>query len=190
LTTASVHHSTTSQQQNSDDDDDNASVSTQSTQAISLTSFVQTTNNDSTTDVNSSLRQRRQRMNTNESHPTRQTRTRYGRRSTGLHRNQDEEFEERQQQSHSINHPSSSRLLSASDDDDDDNDLSSNSKRNRIERSDRRISSVNRPNYKIDSDEHEDDENEQKANQINTVDDNPDVIEKTENNDKVHGKKI
>ncbi len=42
-----------------------------------------------------------------------------------------------------------------------------NSKRNRIERSDRRISSVNRPNYKIDSDEHEDEKEEEEEEDEN-----------------------
>ncbi len=167
--------SLTSQQQNSDDDDDNESVSTQSTQPISLTSFIHpttTTTNDYNTGVNLSLRQTRQRMNTNENHNTWQTRTRYSTRSSTSNRNPDENYDNHHQQQNS-----SSRILSASDDD---NDIASNSKRNRIERSDRRISSVNRPNYKIDSDEHEDDEDDQQK--TNTMNDNQEDMKQTEQN--------
>ncbi|CAF0813240.1 unnamed protein product [Adineta ricciae] len=179
LSSANNHSTTTTttQEQNSDDDDDNESVSTQSTQPVSLTSFVHTTTSH---DINLSLRQTRQRMNTNENNTNNswQSRTRYSTRSIASNRNLNEDSDDRHQQP-----TTSSRMLSASDDDDDDNDISSNSKRNRIERGDRRISSVNRPNYKIDSDEHEDDDdNQQKANTTN------DKIEDMEQAEKDHDK--
>ncbi|CAF0910563.1 unnamed protein product [Adineta steineri] len=181
------NQSRTTQEQNSDeDDDDNESVSTQSTQAVSLTSFIHTTTTTTTNDMNLSLRQTRQRMHTNENtnNTTWSTRTRYSTRSTASNRNLNENSNDRQQQQ-----SSSARTLSPSDDDDDDdNDISSNSKRNRMERSDRRISSVNRPNYKIDSDEHEDeddddeedDDNQQKTN---TTVDHQEDMEQTEKDD-------
>ncbi|CAF0763655.1 unnamed protein product [Rotaria sordida] len=183
------NHSVISQQQNSDDDDmdDNESVSTQSTQPISLTSFIHTTTttttNDHNTGANLSLRQTRQRMTTNENNSTWQTRTRYSTRSTASNRNHSDDYDSRSQQQQN---------LSASDDD---NDISSNSKRNRIERSDRRITSINRPNYKIDSDEHEDEDddddddddnnNQQKTTKTNITNDNQEDIEQTKkDNDK------
>lgn len=169
--------------------DDNESVSTQSTQQISLTSFLPTTTNDHQTGVSLSLRQTRQRMNTHENNSAWQSRTRYSTRSSASNRNYNEDHDNRLQQP-----SSSSRVLSASDYEDD--DMSSNSKRNRIERSDRRIASINRPNYKIDSDDHEDDDDDdndndrqQKANKTNGTDDNQEDQEKTENNpDKSKGK--
>lgn len=182
LSTLSNNHSATSQQQNSDDEDmdDNESASTQSTQPISLTSFIHTTTNDHHTGVNLSLRQTRQRMNTNENNSAWQSRTRYSTRSTASHINYNEDLDDHvQPQSSSIRHLSTS--------DDDDNDMASNSKRNRIERSDRRIASVNRPNYKIDSDEHEDDDETPPT--ANTTTDIQQEIEQTEkDNDKFKGK--
>ncbi|CAF1156899.1 unnamed protein product [Adineta steineri] len=181
------NQSRTTQEQNSDeDDDDNESVSTQSTQAVSLTSFIHTTATTTTNDMNLSLRQTRQRMHTNENtnNTTWSTRTRYSTRSTASNRNLNENSNDRQQQQ-----SSSARTLSPSDDDDDDdNDISSNSKRNRMERSDRRISSVNRPNYKIDSDEHEDeddddDEDDDNQQKTNTTVDHQEDMEQTEKDD-------
>jgi len=142
--------------------------------------------------MNLSLRQTRQRMTTIENNNRWQTRTRYSTRSTASNRNLNEDNDDHHHH-HQQQQSSSSRILSASDDD---NDISSNSKRNRIERSDRRISSINRPNYKIDSDEHEDeddddDDNQQKVNKINTIDDNQEDIEQKEkDSDKVKGKRI
>ena len=143
--------------------DDNESVSTQSTQPISLTSFLHPTTNDSHTGVNSSLRQTRQRMNTNDNHPTR---SRYSTRSN------------------TTNHEQQQQVLSESDqeeEDEDDDEIVSNNKRTRIERSDRRISSVNRPNYKIDSDEEQE--------KVNTTNENLEDVEQVENtNEKEKGK--
>ncbi|CAF3597199.1 unnamed protein product [Rotaria socialis] len=186
------NHSVTSQQQNSDDDDmddDNESVSTRSTQPISLTSFINPIAHDHNIGVGLSLRQTRQRLHANESNSSWPTRTRYSTRSTASNRHHNDDYDNRSQQP-----SSSSRILSASDDDDNDNnDISSNSKRNRIERSDRRITSINRPNYKIDSDDHEDDEDEeendddhqQKPNKTNGTNNNQEDIEQTEkDNDK------
>ncbi|CAF4428047.1 unnamed protein product, partial [Rotaria magnacalcarata] len=63
------------------DDDDNESVSTRSTQPISLTSFISPTANDHTTGASLSLRQTRQRLHANESNSSWPTRTRYSTRS-------------------------------------------------------------------------------------------------------------
>lgn len=183
------NQSLASNTQNSDDEeeenDDNESVSTQSTQPISLTSFIPhpttITTNDYHPGVNSSLRQTRQRLNITENSSSSQPRTRYSTRSSTTHRNHDDNYDIRPNQQQHIQ-TSSSRILSASDDDDDDHDISSNNKRNRIERSDRRITSINRPNYKIDSDEH-DDEDDQQA--MNTTNDNHNDNQSTE---KIHEK--
>ena len=164
-------------------------MSTQSTQPISLTSFVHTTTNDYNAGASTSLRRTRQRTSTNESNSAWQTRTRYSTRSTASNRNQDEDYDDhQQQQQQQQQHPSSSRARSASDDD---NDIASNNKRNRIERSDRRISSVNRPNYKVDSDEHEDeDDDPQESDKTNPINDNQDVEQTGKDNEKTIGKKI
>ena len=196
-----MNPSVVSQQQNSDDDDggggdddDNESVSTRSNQAISLTSFVQATTNDSNLGTPISLRQLRQRMNTNDQSTTWQTRTRYGRRSTVSYRDgADDDDTHRPQQMQSM--PSSSRVLSASDDDgndhddddDDDDEIGSNSKRNRIERSDRRISSVNRPNYKIESDDEMEPVEHANTNGTGAIAEHHD---ETEPNDKVKRRKL
>ena len=191
---SSVNNQTmASHTQNSEDEeeenDDNESVSTQSTQPISLTSFIPlpttTATNDYHPGVNSSLRQTRQRLNIQENSSSSQPRTRYSTRSSTSHRNHDEDYDIRQTQQHA--QASSSRMLSASEDDDEDHDISSNNKRNRIERSDRRITSINRPNYKIDSDEHEDEEEDDDDHQeaMNTTNDNHDDNQSTE---KIHEK--
>lgn len=181
----------TSHTQNSDDEeeenDDNESVSTQSTQPISLTSFIPlpttATMNDYHPGVNSSLRQTRQRLNIHENSSSSQPRTRYSTRSSTSHRNHDDSYDVRQsQQQQQHAQASSSRMLSASEDEDEDHDISSNNKRNRIERSDRRITSINRPNYKIDSDEHEDEEEDDDDGQqaMNITNDNHDDNQSTE----------
>ena len=166
-----------SRQQNSDDDDDDdsESMSTQNIQPISLTSFVNTTTDDHNIGGNLSLRQTRQRMNTNENNGRWQMRTRYSTRSTASNRSQDDDYDHRSEQKYSLAH-----MLSASDDD---YNIASNSKRNRIERSDRRISSINRPNYKIDSDEHEEDDDDndlQGPAEINTMNINKEDTERME----------
>lgn len=193
----SINQSVVSQLANTDEDedDDSESASTQSTQPISLTSFIQTTNPDLNAPAQSSARQMRQRLNTNENDRALQRRTRYTRRATGSNRDEDEEYSDRRGPSTN----GSTRAPLASDDDDEDNDqnddedneISSNSKRNRIERSDRRISSIQRPNYKIDSDEHEEDdpaESRKQTNDTSTVEDHPHPMETTDKaNEKVKG---
>ena len=189
----SINQSVVSQQANTDEeeDDGNESASTQSTQPISLTSFIQTTNGNLNTEAQSSPRQMRQRVNTNENDRASQRRTRYSRRATGSNREEDEEYSERRGPTTN----GSTRVKLASDDDDDedrnddeDNEISSNSKRNRIERSDRRISSIQRPNYRIDSDEQEDDDVNETPKQPTTTNILEDHPQQMETNDKSNEK--
>ena len=144
-------------------------MSTQSTQPVSLTSFIQTTN-DFNTGASGSQRQTRQSLLNNENQSTWQRRTRYGRQIT-THQGPSNAFDSGSHRTQSLPITNGSSRIDAEsdDDDDDDNDgISSNGKRHRIERSDRRIASIQRPNYRIDSDEHED-ENEEQNVEVDAV---------------------
>jgi len=135
-----------------DDDDDNASVSTQSTRLVSLTSFIPATTTTTTAASTSTSA-----VTTNGIHPGIQTTERFDNHENERLRSRKLRCNRR---TTSANQHDEDAVEQDSADDDDDDEIISNSKRTRIERSDRRISSSQRPNYKIESDEQDDDEDE------------------------------